>query len=62
MTTTALIKESTYLGLTYSFRGFRGLARCNSVQADLVLEKELRILHLDSQVTGSELSPTPDAA
>ena len=58
MTTTTPIKESFYSGLTYSFRD---LVHYHSVQADMVLEKELRILHLDSQVTGSELSPTPDA-
>jgi hypothetical protein len=47
---TTAIKETISLGLAYSFRG---LAHCRlgrkhgSMQADMVLEKELRVLHLD---------------
>jgi len=40
------------MGLAYSFRGsvhYRHYGRQGSIQADMVLEKELRVLHLDPQ-------------
>lgn len=46
--------------MAYSLKGFRGLVRCHrgwkhgGVQADTVLEEELRTLHLDRQATGSK--------
>jgi hypothetical protein len=50
-----LIKESIYLGLAYSFRGLVHYHHCVkhiSTQADMVLEKELRVLHLALQAAG----------
>jgi hypothetical protein len=50
MTKATLIKENIYLGLAYSFRGlvrYHHGGKHGSIQADLVLEKELRVLHLD---------------
>ena len=52
MTMATLIKENISLGLAYNFRG---LVCCHhggkdgSMQAGMVLEKELRVLHLDGQ-------------
>jgi hypothetical protein len=50
-----LIKKNVELGLAYSFRGFvyyhQGEKHAN-MQADMMLEKELRVLHLDSQAAG----------
>jgi hypothetical protein len=56
MSIASIIRENIYLGLAYTFRG---LVHCHgrehsSTQADMVLEKELRILHLDLQATGKE--------
>ena len=52
MTTATLIKEDIPLGLAYSFRGLVHYLygrKHGSLQADIVLEKELRVLHLDLQ-------------
>jgi hypothetical protein len=50
----SFIKENTYVGLAYSFRVIvhyhHGGKYC-SAQADMVLEKELRVLHLDLKAT-----------
>ena len=53
MTKATLIKENIELGLAYSFRGlvhYHHGGKHGCMQADMVLEKELRILHLYSQV------------
>jgi len=53
MTKATLIKENTPLELAYSFRGsvhYHG-GKHGGVQADMVLEKELRVLHLDLKAT-----------
>ena len=50
MTKATLTKANIYLGLACSFRGsvhFDHDRRHGTIQADMVLEKELRILHLD---------------
>ena len=53
MTTVTLRKENIYLGLPYSFRGYvhyhHGKEH-DSMRADMVLEKDLRVLHLYLQV------------
>jgi hypothetical protein len=52
MTKATLIKENIELGLAHSCRGFVHYhhgRKQGSVQADMVLEKELRGLHLDLQ-------------
>ena len=43
--------------VAYSFRGLvhSYLVLHDGVQADMVMENELRVLHLDPQATGSEL-------
>ena len=51
MARATLIKESISLGLAYSFRGLVHYHH-GSMQADMVLEKELRVLHLDLQAAG----------
>ena len=35
------------------------IAGHGSTQTDMALEKELRVLHIDLQTTGSELNVTP---
>ena len=60
MTTATLIKENISLGLAYSFRGlvhYHHGRKHGSVQADMVLEKELRVLHLDLQAAGTKSEP-----
>jgi hypothetical protein len=50
MITAALVKENIELGLAYSFRGlvhYPHGGKHGSIQADMVMEKELRGLHLD---------------
>lgn len=50
MTKATLIKENIWLRLDYSFRGlvnYHLSSNCGSVQADMVLVRELRILPLD---------------
>jgi len=47
-----LLKENILLGLAYSFRGsvhHHHGRKHGSVQGDMVLEKELRVLHLGLQ-------------
>jgi hypothetical protein len=57
MNISMLRKKNIYLRLMY---GFRGSVHCHhgrehgNIQADMVLEKTLRILHLDLQATGRE--------
>jgi hypothetical protein len=49
------------LGLAYSIRGsvcyYHG-GKHGSIQADMVLEKELRVLHLDKKIAKIRLSST----
>jgi hypothetical protein len=43
------------MGLAYSLRGsvyYYDGGKCRDVQADMVLEKELKVLHLDLKVAG----------
>ena len=54
MTKAALIKGNIYLGLAYSFRDsvlYHPSRKHGSIQADMVLEKELRVLHLDPKAS-----------
>ena len=47
--------------LAYSFRGlvrYHHGRKHGDMQAGTVLEKELRVLHLDTQAIGSDLSTT----
>jgi hypothetical protein len=51
MTKAAFLKNNISLVLAYSFRGsvhYHHGRKHGSMQADMVLEKELRVLHLDS--------------
>jgi hypothetical protein len=52
MTMAALIKENISLGLAYSFRGlvhyYHGW-KYDCMQANMLLEMELRVQHLDSK-------------
>jgi len=61
MTTATLIKANIYLGLAYSRRGsvhHHHGRRHGSTQADVVLERELWVLHLDWQaVAEREIKP-----
>ena len=59
MTTGTLFKEKHLIGVAYSFRGLLIIIRMEheGMKADVVLGKNLRVLHLDLQATGSELSP-----
>jgi hypothetical protein len=58
MTKTTLIKVNIELGLTYSFRSsvhyYHG-RKHGSLQSDMVLEKELRVLHLDPKAARRQL-------
>jgi hypothetical protein len=50
MTMATLRKEDTYLGLVYNFRGlvhYQHDGKRGGRQADMVLEKELRVPQLD---------------
>ena len=50
MTTAAFIEESIDLGLVYGSRGlvhYRHGEKHGGMQADVVLKKEARVLHLD---------------
>jgi hypothetical protein len=54
MTKATLIKANILLGLAYSFRGlihYHLSRKHGGIQADIVLEKELRVLHLDLKAT-----------
>ena len=57
MTMATLIKKNISLGLSQSFRGSVHYDH-GSKQADMVLEKEPRVLHLDPQAAGKELCVT----
>ena len=57
MTKATLIKQKIYLGLAYNFRGvhyYHG-GEHSSVQADMVLENKLRVLHLHPEAAGDGL-------
>ena len=59
MTTATLIKEDIYWRLAYSFRGlvhYDHGEKHGSIQADMVLEKELRVQYLDLQAAGDCVS------
>jgi hypothetical protein len=50
-----LIKANIYFGLAYSFRSlvhYHYSQKHSSMQADMVLEKELRVLHLNPKAAG----------
>ena len=53
MTKATLTEPSISLGLAYSFRG----RKHGKIQADMVLEKELRVLHLDLQTSYGDCVP-----
>ena len=49
MTLAILIKENIYLGLAYRFRAsvhYHHGGKHGSMQADMMLERELKVLHL----------------
>ena len=51
-------KGKYLIGVAYSFRGvvhYHHGGRHGGVQAHMMLEKELRVVHLDTEATGSEL-------
>lgn len=55
MTTATLTTENISLELAYNFRvlvHYHHGGECVGMQADMVLEKELRVLHLDLQASG----------
>ena len=57
MTTATLRKETISLWLAYGFRiliHYHLGGKHGSTQTDTVLEKELRVLHLDQQAAGRE--------
>ena len=60
MTTATPVKENIDLGLAYGFRGsvhqYHHGRKHGSMQADMVLEKELRLLHSDQQAAARELA------
>ena len=61
MTEATLIKENIQSGLALSFRGlvhYHNGRKHGRVQADMVLEKELRDLHLDGQAAERGLCHT----
>ena len=61
MTTAIFIKENIQLRLIYSFRGlvhYHYAEKHDIMQTDMLVEKELRVLHLDPQATGRELCTT----
>ena len=56
MTTETRIKENILLVFIYSFRDlvhYHHGGKHGGTQADMVLEKELRVVHLDLQAAGS---------
>ena len=60
MATATLMTESIYLRLVFSFRGFVHYhygRKHGIMQADMVLERYLRFLHLDLQAVGRESEP-----
>ena len=57
-----LIKENIELGLADSFRDlvhYHQGEKHGSTQADLVLEEELRVLHLDTKAAGKDSDTGP---
>jgi hypothetical protein len=57
MTKATLIKENISLGLAYSFRcsvHYYHSRMHDSMQADMVMEKLLRVLHPDLKAAGKE--------
>ena len=57
MTKATLIKDNSPLGLACRFRGlvhYRHGRKHGGTQADVVLKKELIVLHLDGQPAGRE--------
>ena len=60
MTTATLMKANVSLELAYRFRGlvhYHHSRKHGSIQADMVLEKELRVLHLDPQAAEGDCVP-----
>jgi hypothetical protein len=60
---TTLIKENISLWLAYSFKGlvyYCHGGKHTDMQADMVLEKKLRLLHLDPQATEGHSLNTGD--
>ena len=57
MTTTTLIREKHLNGVAYVFRGSGHYQHGTHgvIWADMILEKELRVLHLGMEATGSGL-------
>lgn len=56
MTMATFIKKNISLVMDYSFRGlvqYHHGAEHGGIQGDVVLKKELRVLHSDLQVTGN---------
>ena len=56
-----MIMATLIKGLVYSFKGlvhYHQYTEHGVMQADMVLGKELRVLHLDLKATGSELCAT----
>jgi hypothetical protein len=65
MTKAALIKDNISLGLAYRFRGsvpYHHGGKDGSIQTDMVLEKELRVLHLDWKAARRRFSSILDRA
>jgi hypothetical protein len=59
MAKVTLVKESISLELAYSFRGlvhYHHGRKHGSIQAGMVLEKELEVLHLDPEAARRKLS------
>jgi hypothetical protein len=55
------MKEDVYLEVAYRFRSLVHYCyggKHGGMQADMVLEKELRVIHLDLKVIGKELYAT----
>ena len=62
MTKTSIIKATVYLRLPYRFRGlvhYYHSRKNSSIQADMVLEKELRVLHLYLKATSRDWPSQP---
>ena len=60
MTKATLLKENISLGLAYSFRGsvhYLHGGKHSSMLTDTMLEKELRVLHLDPQAAKGDCVP-----
>jgi hypothetical protein len=61
MIKTTLIKENIYLGLAYSFTGtvhYHHGWKYGTMQAEMVLEEELKVLYLDLKAARRSLSST----